>query len=221
MVSPLRHGTAAEAATTALFEAICDGTIPPGTHLRLQELSDQLGMSMMPVREAIRALAAMELVDLQPHKGARVRPMTLDDLRDTYEARFVLEGAAVRRAAKRFTAAHAAVATSALEDRAHYLEAGERRLARDAHERIHFALYEAAENPWLVRSIWPLWRNAERYRLESFRRPELATARAGEHEAILAAVIAGKAGQAEREMIAHLISSMKLVEESLRPRAAG
>ena len=216
MVGPIQHSTASEAATTALFEAICDGTLPPGTHLRLQELSDQLGMSMMPVREAIRRLAAMELVDLEPHKGARVRPMTLQDLRDTYEARFVLEGAAVRQAAGRFTEAAAEIARSALADRARYLAAGERRPARDAHERFHFTLYEASGNAWLVRSILPLWRNAERYRLESFRHPEVAAQRACEHEAILAAVVAGEGETAERTMVEHLTSSMSLVEASLR-----
>ena len=215
MVSPVRHSTASEVATTALFEAICDGSIPPGTHLRLQELSDQLGMSMMPVREAIRQLAAMELVDLEPHKGARVRLMTLEDLRDTYEARFVLEGAAVRQAARAFTAADAEVARTALADRARHLASGERRLARDAHERFHFTLYEAAGNPWLVRSILPLWRNAERYRLESFRHPEVAAQRACEHEGILEAVVAGEGENAERRMVEHLTASMRLVEMSL------
>lgn len=215
MVTPLRHGTAAEAATTALFEAICDGSIAPGTHLRLQELADQLGLSMMPVREALRRLADMGLVEHKAHKGARVRAMTLSDLQHTYQARFVLEGAAVRQAADHFTAADAERAEAALCDRARYLASGDRRLARDAHERFHFTLYEAAHNPWLLRSIQPLWRNAERYRLESFRHPEIAAQRACEHEAILAAVVAGDGATAERRMVEHLTASMRLVEDSL------
>lgn len=218
MLDPVRHGTAAEAATTALFEAICDGSIPPGTHLRLQELADQLGLSMMPVREAIRQLAAMDLVDLEPHKGARVRSMTLEDLGDTYQTRFLLEGAAVRNAATRFTTEDERVARAALEDRARYLESGEHRLARDAHERFHFTLYEASGNAWLVRSILPLWRNSERYRLESFRHPEMAVQRAREHEEILAAVVAGDGQLAEKRLVQHLTSSMEIVTESLEER---
>lgn len=220
MVSPVQHSTAAEAATTALFDAICDGTIAPGSPLRLQELSEQLGLSMMPVREAIRQLAAMELVDLEPHKGARVRPMSLEDLRDTYRARFIVEGAAVRLAAQRFTEADAARARQALADRARSLETGELRAARDAHERFHFTLYEASGNPWLVRSVLPLWRNSERYRLESFRHPEYASRRAGEHEAILDAVMDGDVELAERRMVDHLTVSMKLVEEALAEQQA-
>lgn len=215
MVSPVRPSTASEAATTALFEAICNGSIPPGTHLRLQELSADLGMSVMPVREAIRQLAAMELVDLEPHKGARVRPMTLEDLHDIYQVRFVLEGAAVRQAAEAFTAADAEAARGALADRARHLQHGEQRSARDAHERFHFTLYTAAGNPWLARSILPLWRNAERYRLESFRHPEVLAQRACEHERILQAVIAGEGDKAAQGMNEHLVGSMKLAEMTL------
>lgn len=215
VISPVQHGTAAEAATEALFEAICDGSIPPGTHLRLQDLADQLGLSVMPVREAIRQLAAMELVVVEPHKGARVRPMTLSDLEDTYATRFVLEGAAVRAGAPRFTSQDEAVARQALADRAEHLAVGRWKQARDAHERFHFTLYDASGNVWLSRSILPLWRNAERYRLESFRHPEIADQRAREHDHILAAMVGGDAEGAVVSLVAHLRSSMLLVVDKL------
>lgn len=215
MLERVAHGTASDAATTALFEAICDGRIGAGAPLRLQELSDQLGLSMMPIREAIRRLAAMDLVELQPHKGAWVRTMSLEDLRETYETRFVLEGAATRAAAGRFTEHDAALARKALDERASSLAAGDRRASRDAHERFHFTIYEAADNVWLVRSIVPLWRNSERYRVESLRHPEIADKRAEEHEEILDAVLRRDGDAAERSLIEHLRSSMKIVEESL------
>lgn len=220
MIGAVRHATAAEAATNALFEAICEGTIPPGAHLRLQDLADKLGLSMMPVREAVRQLAAMELVDLEPHKGARVRPMTLADLQDTYRTRFVLEGAAVREGAPRFTAGDEATASRALADRAEHLAAGRWKQARDAHERFHFTLYDASGSVWLRRSILPLWRNSERYRLESFRHPEIAERRAREHYDILAAMVAGDAERAEVALIEHLRSTLALVREMLAERAA-
>ncbi len=215
MLNPVKHATAAEAATSVLFEAICDGSIAPGAHLRLQELADQLQLSVMPIREAIRRLAAMELVDLEPHKGARVRPVSLKDLRDTYETRFVLEGSAVRASSQRFTAEAEQAARSALDDRARFLQSGEHKLARDAHERFHFSLYEACDNGWLLSSILPPWRNSERYRLESFRHPEFAERRAVEHNEILEATVARRSGLAERKLIEHLRASMDLVVESL------
>lgn len=220
MLGPVTHGTAADAAMNALFEAICDGSIPPGTHLRLHELAEQLGVSVMPVREAIRQLAAMDLVDFEPHRGARVRPMTRYDLQDTYAVRILLESEAVRLAAGRFEPSHELVAQEALAARKHHLAKNDLRAARDAHERFHFALYEAAGNAWLLRSLQPLWRNSERYRLESFRHPEVAVLRTQQHKDLLAAVVRGDAPAAAQHLADHLSSSRDLVLETLSETSA-
>lgn len=223
-LEPLARATAAESATSALFAAIVDGTIAPGAHLRLQDLAAQFGLSMMPVREAVRRLAALGLVEIVPHKGAFVRAMTLEDVVATYETRFLLEGSAARRAAARFTSADAEVARRALDERIQYLDLGDTEHARDAHERFHFAIYDAADNPWLNRSIMPPWRNSERYRIESMRHPELTEQRTREHEEILAAVIAGDEDLAEEKMVLHLRSSMDLIVSAFGtdpPRDAG
>lgn len=210
-LAPVAVTTAADAATSALFNAIIDGTIAPGAHLRLNELAEQFGLSMMPIREALRRLDHLGLVQLEPHRGAFVREMSLDDVTATYETRYLLEGEAAYRAASRFTAEAERVAREALAARAYHLGLGNTQHARDAHERFHFTIYESAANPWLVRSITPVWRNAERYRLESMRHPELAAQRAAEHEAILSAVVAGDADAARASTIEHLRSSMQLI----------
>ena len=96
---PVAHVTAADGATSALFSANVDGTLAPGSHLRLNELAEQFGLSMMPVREALRRLEHLGLVLVEPHRGAFVREMTLEDLTATYETRFLLEGEAAYLAA--------------------------------------------------------------------------------------------------------------------------
>lgn len=223
---PLAHVTVAEAATTALFNAIVDGTLAPGTHLRLKDLAEQFGLSMMPMREAVRRLEALGLVELEPHRGAFVRPKTLADLQSTYATRRLLEGEAAAQAAEAFTEAEASLARRALDDLDRCLAAGDTEHARDAHERFHFTIYHASASPWLVRSITPLWRNAERYRLESLRPASLAKRRAREHDAILAAVVAGDAEAARKRMDEHLCYSMDLAvlafeeAEASAPRAS-
>lgn len=219
-LEPVALSTAAEAATSALFAAIVDGTIAPGSHLRLQDLAKQFGLSMMPVREAIRRLAALGLVEVEPHKGAYVRPMTLEDVVATYETRFLLEGAAARAAAARFTDDDAQAARDALDDRARFMERGDAEHARDAHEKFHFTIYNAAGNPWLNRCIMPVWRNSERYRIESMRHRELNEQRAREHEEILAAVTEGDGDAAEEKMIAHLRASQQLIIDTFAERDA-
>ena len=125
----------AEAALAELRDSILSGELAPGAPLRLEELAERLGMSISPVREAVRRLESLGLAVHIPHRGARVSELALDDLRDTYEVRLVLEPLAVRRAAGRFTAQDAATARARLADYAGAHERGDARAARAAHRR--------------------------------------------------------------------------------------
>jgi DNA-binding GntR family transcriptional regulator len=209
MLQPVRHGTAADSVEAALFEAICDGTLPPGSPLRLQHLADELRVSMMPVREAVRRLAAMELVDLQPNRGAWVRELSVDDMTATYEARLLLEPVAVRTGAERFGDADAARARAALDRRAAGIAGGELMATRNAHEEFHFVLYEACGNPWFVRSILLPWRNAERYRIG------VPAERGRDHEKLLAAMIAHDGARAEKVLIKHINGELEMARTRL------
>lgn len=207
--------SASDIAARALFDAIVDGRIAPGSPLRLKDLSEQLGMSMMPVREAIRRLAALDLVEMEPRKGARVRERTLEDLQDTYFARLHLETIAVWEAAEQFTAEDGARAAAALAEMEAAVAAGDRVEARDAHERFHFAIYEASKRGWLVRSLLPAWRNSERYRVESMRHEETQAQRDHEHASVLAALLRGDGPDAVRWMTQHLTTSVSMAVDAL------
>lgn len=214
-LTPPRRRTAADEAERALFEGITSGAIPPGAPLRLQDLADRLDMSMMPIREAIRRLQGLGLVEVIPHKGAWVRPLTRDDLHDTYFTRIHLESLAMSCAAGQITPEAVDRARSALEESRAAEKHGDPITARAAHERFHFELYEASGSVWLVHSIWPVWRNAERYRVESMRNRRHVATRAREHVEMLAALEAGDGEQAVRLIVSHLHTSMELVAASL------
>src|SRR6266568_2821033 len=98
----IRHRTMAEAALDELREAIILGELVPGTPLRLEDLAASLGMSISPIREAVRQLEALGLAEHVPHHGAKVVALDVDDLRQLFEVRLALETLAVRGAAKRF-----------------------------------------------------------------------------------------------------------------------
>ena len=215
MLTKAQIESASDVAARSLFDAIVDQRIPPGAPLRLKELSEQLGMSMMPVREAIRRLAALDLVEIEPRRGARVRELSLADLEDTYFARLHLENIAVWEAAQNFTAEHGAQAAAALADREAAQEAGDRVAARDAHERFHFAIYEASQRTWLIRSILPAWRNSERYRIDAMRHVETQGSRDHEHTQILSALMRHDGLEAVRWMTNHLTSSVRLSAQHL------
>jgi DNA-binding GntR family transcriptional regulator len=155
------------------------------------------------VREAIRRLASLGLVEVHPHRGAFVRGLTEDDLQDTLETRLILEIAAIQRAAEIFSEAHYSEAEALLERHQALLQAGLVVEAREAHTQFHFTLYRASRLRWLVSAIEPVFRNSERYRfLAAGTRPE-AEARA-EHHAILDACAARKPQEAAEALSVHL-----------------
>ena len=159
-----RHRTMAEAALAELREAIVLGELVPGTPLRLEDLASTLGMSISPIREAVRQLEALGLAEHVPHHGAKVTALDVDELRDLFQVRLALETMAVRRAAERFGADERAQASALLEECVDARGRGDVRHAMRAHTDFHFALYAAAGSPWLVRLIRPAWESCERYR---------------------------------------------------------
>lgn len=154
----------AEAALERLREAIILGELTPGEPLRLEDLAQRLGMSISPIREAVRQLEALGLAVHVPHHGARVVGLDVEEVRELFSIRLALETIAVRRAAERFDGAaeeRARTHLSALDDAR---RRGDVRTAVRAHGAFHFALYEAAGSNWLVRLIRPAWDSCERYR---------------------------------------------------------
>lgn len=203
--------TLAEQATVRLQDAILSGEIAPGSPLRLETLAKTLGMSPMPVREAVRQLEALGLVERIPHRGARVSALTVDDLRDTYAARLALEGPAVRHAAERFTPDDEKRARWLLDEHARALKTRDFRRSRTVHAQFHFLLYEASGSHWLPRLIRPLWENSERYRMASLRADSSIERRRREHERIVAALAANDADEAEAALRTHLVVTANLV----------
>ena len=160
----IRHRTMAEAALDELREAIVLGELVPGTPLRLEDLAASLGMSISPIREAVRQLEALGLAEHVPHHGAKVVALDVDELRDLFGVRLALETMAVQRAAERFEEGDRERAAALLDECVDARARGDLRRAMRAHGEFHFALYGASRSPWLVRLIRPAWESCERYR---------------------------------------------------------
>src|SRR5450755_2077750 len=207
------HRTLADRAFGALHEAILAGHLAPGERLPIEELGVALGMSAMPIREALRRLDAAGLVENIPHRGGRVTKLSIPDLAEVYEARLALEPLAVRRAAPRFGEAEAALATARLEA-LNELPDDNSPETWAAHTAFHFALYEAAESTWLLRLIQPLWETSQRYRLAVRVARKLDTRRA-EHATILRACIDHDADRAARSLHNHLTTTANVVSQAM------
>jgi DNA-binding GntR family transcriptional regulator len=210
--------TLAETAAVELHRMILSGELPSGTPLRLVELARRLEMSQMPVREGLRRLEALGLVDIVAHKGAWVRELSEDDLRDTQETRIALESLAVRAAAARFTDAAASVAAVALAEHVRLAVAGDVLGARRAHTEFHFTIYRAGGSRWLPRAIEPVWQNSERYRFSAPQDRDRIDVHRQEHEAILDACIARDEERAEAALRRHLERAMQRGAEAVQRR---
>ncbi len=95
-------GATAEAEAYAwLLDRIRMGELKPGARLTAEDVATQIGMSRMPVREAIRRLDSEGHLTLRPNRGAIVTDRTFEQIQELFEIRSVLEGLAVRLAVDR------------------------------------------------------------------------------------------------------------------------
>ena len=205
------HRTLAERAFATLHEGIVTGVLAPGQRLPIEELAEILDMSPMPIREALRLLDSVGLVENIPHRGARVTELSIDDLREVYEARLSLEPLAVRHAAENFTDADAQRAADRLAD--HVRASKQRALGPiwSTHTAFHFALYEAANSRWMLRLIRPLWESSERYRFAMLPVRLNLDKRRLEHEQILQACIDHDPEVASLELHNHLARTANMI----------
>ena len=212
----IRHRTMAEFALEELREAIIMGELKPGTPLRLDDLARSLGMSISPIREAVRQLEALGLAKHVPHQGARVLDFDIDDLRDLFAVRLTLESIAVRRAAERFTDADRAAAEAALARLKAARAVRDVRESMRAHTDFHFTLYEAADSSWLLGLIRPAWDRSERFRPALFSPAgELQDRHRALDEQLLAACVARDPERAAGALYEHLELASRFFETEL------
>ena len=214
--------TLAETAAAELHQLILSGELPSGTPLRLVELANRLDMSQMPVREGLRRLEALGLVDIIPHRGAWVRELSIEDLHDTHETRLALESLAVRAAAEHFGETDEQQAKAALSRASSCSRRSEDSIgARQAHADFHFALYRAGGSQWLARAIEPVWQNSERYRFGSRQTAFQIERNRQEHQAILDACVARDPDAAEQALRNHLAGAVQRITETMTSRQKG
>ncbi|MFD1504865.1 GntR family transcriptional regulator [Georgenia yuyongxinii] len=209
------HDTLSDRVTAELHRLILIGELPAGSPLPIQSLAERFSTSAMPVREALRRLASLGLVDIAAHRGARVRDLTVADLEDTYRMRLTLEPLAVSLAAERSEESVAQLAEDALDRHEQHLGAGALEDARRAHTDFHFSLYRGSGSRWLVRAIEPVWQNSERYRFSAHRGDSDPHRSHAEHMHILKAYRASDAVAAELAMREHLQGAMTRMQAAI------
>jgi len=177
-----RPQTIVEWTTATLREEILSGQAPQNQPLRQEEIAARLGISRMPIREALRRLAAEGLILERPNRKAIVAPLIPADAVELFQIRAELECLAVTLSFPRLSDAECAAITAAHEA----LRSAEEGTYMDRHLAFHQALYAGA-GPRLRGLITQHIQQAERYlRYERARLPVTEEDRQ-EHEALAAA----------------------------------
>ena len=99
-VGPLARSVLSAQVKDRMLQWILEGELPPGSRIIETRIARQLGTSQAPVREALRDLATLGLVEMNPYRGARVRQPAAEELIEAMELRGELEAIAARGAAR-------------------------------------------------------------------------------------------------------------------------
>lgn len=148
----LRHVVADQ-----LRSAILEGQYQPGEWLRQEHLAQELGVSQMPVREALKELAAEGLIEHVPYRGVRVIEFSPDDIEDLYAHRAFLEGKAASLAAQRITPREIAEIKRLQEQMEANLAPEQLATYRDLNRRFHSVIFTASRRGYLTRTLTQMW----------------------------------------------------------------
>lgn len=197
------YRTKRELAHATLRDAIQSGRLRAGDRLVIHNLSSELGVSDVPVREALFQLEAEGLIDNEPHVGATVAGLDPDGVRDVYLASSIVEGATAALALPHMTERDHHHLQATLENLDAAIEGNDVEALARLDQEFHRTLYAGCPSAHLLLLVEQLWATKERVRTAY---PARARGRASqlEHRAIAAAVQRGDTTGVEALIRDHL-----------------
>ncbi|MGO4835639.1 GntR family transcriptional regulator, partial [Rhizobiaceae sp. 2RAB30] len=198
------HRKKADLVYEYLREQIVNGTYPPGRRMTLADLSAELGLSHMPVREALLRLEREGLLLSEPHKGMRVVPLSLQAAQELFEIRCELEGLSAFRAAK---SCDADLVDDLVAINADFADAVKRQdftAMGSANWMLHRRMLQAAGSAHLTRLLEDHWTSSARYRSGYQLIPGRAVHTIVEHDAIIDAIRRGDPEDARTAARSHI-----------------
>ncbi|MFM0325273.1 GntR family transcriptional regulator [Caballeronia glebae] len=151
--------TTVELVTTAIRQRILSGDLAPGEVLRQEALADELGVSRVPIREAITRLTGEGLLTKVPHKGAYVAELSIEEVQETFEIRLRLEPWLFSQAIPHITDAEIAKAEKLVSEMDH-ADSG---VWGQLNWRLHETLYVPARRDITLQMLRVLHDRSDRY----------------------------------------------------------
>ncbi len=183
---------------------ILNGIYEPGENLIETKLSEELGVSRTPVREALRQLELEGLVQSIPNKGVTVKGVSSDDIQDIYTIRMLIEGLASRWAAEKITAEELEELKEAVDLEEFYTMKSDYRQLLKLDTRFHDIIYKASKSMPLMHTLSTFHHYIQKARKISMSSAKRASEVLIEHKAIMQAIIDKDAARAEKLTIEHV-----------------
>lgn len=196
-----------------LRQDLAEGIIGPGQQLRQVEIAARYGVSPTPVREALRLLEADGAIQYSPHRGATVTELSPSELSDLYLLRTTVEALLTKLAATRATRGEAARIRALHEDLIKKAARSSAVQLSKLNREFHVAILRLGSPLITQHVVEPLWQGFLPPSKSQWRSKERNDLFIAEHEAIVSALEAGDAAEAERCMANHLNSAMRLREQ--------
>jgi DNA-binding GntR family transcriptional regulator len=186
-IVPVQRQTIASQALEVLRSQILRGHIPDGEALRQDALAKQLGVSRIPIREALRQLEAEGLVTFTPHRGAVVSKLSLEEIDEVFALRADTETGLLRRAVPHLTKEHFTRLDEILGRYESALQRGDVAVWGELNWQFHSTLYAPAGRPITLGLMQRLHDHADRYVRVQLAVTHWESRASQEHRAIAAA----------------------------------
>jgi len=199
-----KKNTRTEILVSEIEKLIVNGSMVPGQRLDEMVLAKKYGVSRTPVREAIRALIAIGLVQNTGKQGSQVAKLSISMLIEMFELMAVLEGMCAQLAARRATKNQLFEMQKTHELLEKTFEKGTHKEFYNVNLQFHDLLYNASHTQYLAEETLRLRRRLSPYRMRVTFQPGRMNSTLEEHNKILIAINKGESELAKNEAISHL-----------------
>jgi DNA-binding GntR family transcriptional regulator len=219
--APIKRLTLAGMTLEALRDRILRGHYTEGEPLRQDAIAADLGVSRIPVREALRQLEAEGLVTFSPHRGAVVSTLSLNEIIELFELRAEIESDLLRRAMPKMASADHAKVDAVLEEYERALVDGDIAVWGQLNWDFHRLLYEPSGRDFTLQMVAKLHQHSDRYLRMQLVLTHAETRARDEHRAIAKAVRQGEAKVAVKMMRDHILGAGRALVSFVQAQRTG
>lgn len=194
-------------------QEILTGKLKPGERLREIVISEQMGVSRTPVREAIRMLELEGLVKTFPRRGAEVADITKKELMDVLEVRNALEKLAIELACERISKEQIQKLKDNVAEFETAMEEKDPEKLAMIDEEFHFSIIEATGNDRLIQLLNNIRQQMYRFRFEYLKKEEVYRQLLKEHIEIIENIEEGNVRKATSKMASHINKQVSLISQ--------